>query len=139
MSMTVKMKDIIKFANAPLGIRTFTPAMNLAIAINAAAIEPHLKGYNEANKKLLEKYCEKDDKGNLVTVEDANGQSYYQFTDEKAYNEENEKLQEQEVELAVTTFKEKELIKCASDKDLDSPTVAETVVMLFMIERKDEK
>lgn len=137
MSMKVKMKDIIRFANAPLGLRTFTPAMNLAIAINAAAIDPHLKGYNEANKKLLEKYCEKDEEGNIRTTKSENGVSYYQFTDEKAYEKENEKLQEQEVELAVTTFKEKELNKCASDDGFDSPTVAETVAMLFMIEVKE--
>ena len=138
MSKKVKMKDIIKFANTPLGFKTFTPAMNLAIAINAAAIEPHLKGYNEANNKLLEKYCEKDAEGKVKTVKAENGISYYQFTDEKAYDKAHEKLQEQEVELSVTTFKEKELSKCTSEKDLDSPTVAETIAMLFMIEVKEQ-
>lgn len=133
MSTTVKMKEIIGFGETPLGTKKFTPGMNLAIAINAAAIEPVLKGYNESYRQLMDEYLEKDEEGNPITIEE-NGQTLYKFTDVEAFNKAYEEMLEKPVEVAVTKIKKAELEKCGKREDLDIPTVSEIAAMLFMIE-----
>lgn len=134
--MKLKMKDIIKFGETPLNTKKFTPKMNLAIAINAAAVEPILKGFNESYRALMDEYLEKDEDGEPITIEE-NGQKFYKFTDAKAFEEAYNELQEEEVELTVKTFKEAEIVKCGEKEGLDVPTVAELAAMMFMIEIKE--
>lgn len=132
MSTMVKIKDIVRFANLPLADKKFTPKMNLAIAANAAAIEPHLKGYDEANRKLLDDFMEKDEDGNPITIEHE-GQTLYKFKDSAAYEKAYEEMVEQEVELNIIKFKASEVEKCDGE-NMDIPTVAEMTIMMFMVD-----
>ena len=136
MSMKLKMKDIIRFGETPLGMRKFTPKMTLAIAINAAAVEPILKGYNESYKNLIDDYVEKDEDGEPVVIED-NEQQFYKFKDVEAFNKAYTEVLEEEIELTVKTINEKEIHKCGEETGLDVPTVAELAAMMFMIEIED--
>ena len=135
MSMKVKMKDIIKFEETPLGMKKFTPKMNLAIAINAAAAEPILKGYNESYRNLMDEYLEKDEEGEPIIIEEGD-QKFYKFTDVDKFNEAYNEMLEEDVELTVKTFKEAEIVKCGEKEGLDVPTVAELAAIMFMIEIK---
>lgn len=136
MSMKVKMKDIIKFGETPLGMKKFTPKMNLAIAINAAAAEPILKGYNESYRNLMDEYLEKDEEGEPIIIEEGD-QKFYKFTDVDKFNEAYNEMLEEDVELTVKTFKESEIVKCGEKEGLDVPTVAELAAMMFMIDIKE--
>lgn len=75
--------------------------VSYAIGKNISKIESELKHYNKARKNILEKYCEKDEEGNLK-IEDGN---YVIKENEKEnWNKDIKDLDEIVVEIDAHTF-----------------------------------
>lgn len=80
--------------------------VSYAIGKNIGKIEGELKHYNKEREKIVDKYCEKDEEGNLK-IEDGN---YVIKEGEKEnWNMDMKELQDIEVEIDAYTFKLEEL------------------------------
>ncbi|AIY83091.1 hypothetical protein U729_2617 [Clostridium baratii str. Sullivan] len=84
-----------------LSNRKLPVKVSYAIGKNISKIESELKHYNKARKNILEKYCEKDEEGNLK-IEDGN---YVIKENEKEnWNKDIKDLDEIVVEIDTHTF-----------------------------------
>ena len=104
--------------------KTLPVKVSYAIGKNIGKIESELKHYNNEREKIVEKYCEKDEKGKLK-IENGN---YVIKDDEKEnWNKDMKILQDIEVEFDVHKFKLEEL----NGYDM---TASEMMCIDFMIE-----
>lgn len=96
-------KEIIEKVGMLGGIsdRKLPVKVSYAIAKNISKIESELKHYNKEREKIVDKYCEKDEEGNLK-IEDGN---YAIKKEEKEnWNKDMNDLQEIVVEIDAHTF-----------------------------------
>ena len=104
--------------------KTLPVKVSYAIGKNIVKIESELKHYNNEREKIVDKYCEKDEKGKLK-IENGN---YVIKDDEKEnWNKDMKILQDIEVEFDVHKFKLEEL----NGYDM---TASEMMCIDFMIE-----
>ena len=104
--------------------KTLPVKVSYAIGKNIGKIESELKHYNNEREKIVEKYCEKDEKGKLK-IENGN---YVIKDDEKEnWNKDMKILQDIEIEFDVHKFKLEEL----NGYDM---TASEMMCIDFMIE-----
>ena len=104
--------------------KTLPVKVSYAIGKNIGKIESELKHYNNEREKIVDKYCEKDEKGKLK-IENGN---YVIKDDEKEnWNKDMKILQDIEVEFDVHKFKLEEL----NGYDM---TASEMMCIDFMIE-----
>ena len=104
--------------------KTLPVKVSYAIGKNIGKIESELKHYNNEREKIVDKYCEKDEKGKLK-IENGN---YVIKDDEKEnWNKDMKILQDIEVEFDVYKFKLEEL----NGYDM---TASEMMCIDFMIE-----
>lgn len=127
--MKITNKTILNFANLQLGGKHLPVKVAFAISTNAEAIGGALKAYNEQRNAMIEKYVEKDKKGNPVIKENGT----YDIKDEEAWNKEIDELLDAEAEVAVTTIKMKDLAKC-DEAGFDSLNLSEISMLRFMVE-----
>ena len=93
--------------------RQFPVKVSYAISKNVSKLERELKIYNSERQKIINKYCKKDEEGNLVI--DENNQYHIEDENIDVLDEdeliealENGKINKNEYELAIT--KKNELI-----------------------------
>lgn len=84
--------------------------VSYAIAKNVSKIENELKIYNSERKKLLDKYCIKDEEGKNKI--DENNQLKIKDEHLKDWNKEINELLDIEVEIDIHKFKESDLMCC---------------------------
>ncbi|MBP1889876.1 hypothetical protein J2Z53_001459 [Clostridium moniliforme] len=98
--------------------------VSYAIGKNIGKIESELKHYNNEREKIVEKYCEKDEEGNLK-IENGN---YVIKEDEKEnWEKDMKELQDIEVDVDVHKFK----LELLNGYDM---TASEMMCIDFMIE-----
>ncbi|MDU2198233.1 MAG: DUF1617 family protein [Peptostreptococcaceae bacterium] len=78
--------------------------VSYAIAKNVSKIEKELEIYNKERQKLLDKYCVKDEKGNLVIDESNNYSIEEEYID--ICNKELNELLDIEVDIDIHKFNE---------------------------------
>jgi len=103
-----KNKEILEKVGMLGGIsgKSLPVKVSYAIGKNIGKIESELKHYNKEREKIVDKYCEKDEEGNLK-IEDGN---YVIKEGEKEnWNKDMKDLQDIEVEIDAHTFKLEEL------------------------------
>ena len=101
--------------------------ISYAIAKNISKIESELKIYNKEREKLIDKYAEKDDKGeNLI---DENNQLKILDEHLQTWNKDINELLDIEVEIEIHKFKLDDLLN--SNIDI---TAAELMLIDYMIE-----
>jgi GTPase Era involved in 16S rRNA processing len=84
--------------------------VSYAIAKNVSKIEKELEIYNKERQKLLDKYCVKDEKGNLVIDESNNYSIEEEYID--ICNKELNELLDIEVDIDIHKFKLNDLLQC---------------------------
>lgn len=127
--MKLKNSDIVRIFTEMPEIRKKQLPIKVSFAINKnmAALESTAKSYDAERTKIVNKYCEKDESGQLRT----NGNEYV-IADKEAYGEEIKELLGIENEIRVHTVTLDELEKCDSGK-FDALTPAELSLLEFMI------
>lgn len=75
--------------------------VSYAIGKNISKIESELKHYNKEREKIVDKYCEKDEEGNLKIE---NGNYVIKENEIENWNKDMKDLQEIVVEIEVHTF-----------------------------------
>ena len=127
--MKIKNRELLNFANSPLGNKQLPVKLMFAISANAEEATGKIKAYEEARKKLIDKYAKKDENGEPI-VEGSN----YVFEDHVKWNEAIQELLDAEVEMDVTTVILEDVAKC-DEAEFDSLTVNEIGIIKFMIEK----
>lgn len=101
--------------------------VSYAIAKNVSKIEKELEIYNKERQKLLDKYCVKDEKGNLVIDESNNYSIEEEYID--ICNKELNELLDIEVDIDIHKFNESDLLN--SNCEI---TASELMLIDYMIE-----
>ena len=127
--MKIKNKDILEFASLKLGDKHLPVKVAFAISVNAEAANGALKAFNEQRTTMIEKYAKKNEKGEPMIAK--NGM--YESDKKEEWNEEYEELLNAEAEIAVSTIKMKDLLKC-DESGFDSLSLSEIALLRFMIE-----
>ncbi|MDD7793702.1 hypothetical protein [Clostridium sp. 'White wine YQ'] len=76
--------------------------VSYALAKNIAKIDSELKIYNKEREKLIDKYAEKDEKGNIISYENGNIKIKYDCIED--FNKDNKELLEIENEIEIHQF-----------------------------------
>lgn len=128
--MKISNRQLINIFNGMPGIRKKQLPVKIGFAINKniSAMEDAAEAYTTEQRKILDKYCEKDEFGQFKTDGDE-----YVLTDRKAYSEEMNELLGIESDIQIHTVSLDEIEKCDSDK-FDALTPDELSLMEFMIE-----
>lgn len=128
--MKISNRQLIKIFNGIPGVRKKQLPVKIGFAINRniSAMESAAEAYTAEQRKILDKYCEKDEFGQFKTDCDE-----YVLTDRKAYSEEMGELLGIENEIQIHTVSMDEIEKCDSEK-FDALTPDELSLMEFMIE-----
>lgn len=85
--------------------KNFSLGVSFKIARLIRELDKELNTFKEVNSTLIDKYCEKDDKGETVFTEDGMIKIKEEFID--TYNEEIAKMISQEVEIQADKLEEK--------------------------------
>lgn len=128
--MKITNREIVKIFN---GIRTIEEKklpvkLGFAINKNVKAMRGIAEAYDAERTKILDKYGQKDEDGQLEISGDE-----YALTDKKAYAAEMNELLGIESELQVHTVTLDEIEKCDTEK-FDALTPGELEILEFMIE-----
>ncbi len=128
--MKITNREIVKIFN---GIRTIEEKklpvkLGFAINKNVKAMRGIAEAYDAERTKILNKYGQKDEDGQLEISGDE-----YVLTDKKAYAAEMNELLGIESELQVHTVTLDEIEKCDTEK-FDALTPGELEILEFMIE-----
>lgn len=128
--MKITNREIVKIFN---GIRTIeekklSVKLGFAINKNVKAMRGIAEAYDAERTKILNKYGQKDEDGQLEISGDE-----YVLTDKKAYAAEMNELLGIESELQVHTVTLDEIEKCDTEK-FDALTPGELEILEFMIE-----
>ena len=128
--MKITNREIVKIFN---GIRTVEEKklpvkLGFAINKNVKAMKGTAESYDAERTKILDKYGQKDEDGQLEISGDE-----YALTDKKAYAAEMNELLGIESELQVHTVTLDEIEKCDTEK-FDALTPGELEILEFMIE-----
>lgn len=128
--MKISNRQLIKIFNGmPTVMRKQVPVkIGFAINRNIKAMESAAEAYTAEQRKILDKYCEKDEFGQFKTE----GEEYV-LADRKAYGEEMNELLGIENEIQIHTVSLDDIEKCDSEK-FDALTPDELSLMEFMIE-----
>lgn len=128
--MKISNRQLIKIFNGIPVVRKKQLPVKIGFAINKniGAMEGAAEAYTAEQRKILDKYCEKDEFGQFKTDGDE-----YVLTDRKAYGEEMRELLGIENEIQIHTVSMDEIEKCDSEK-FDALTPDELSLMEFMIE-----
>lgn len=128
--MKISNRQLIKIFNGIPAVRRKQLPVKIGFAINKniGAMESAAEAYSTEQRKILDKYCEKDEFGQFKTDGDE-----YVLTDRKAYGEEMNELLGIENEIQIHTVSLDEIEKCDSEK-FDALTPDELSLMEFMIE-----
>lgn len=95
-----------KLNNMKLNIK-----VSYAVAKNISKIEKELEIYNKEKAKLIDKYGEKDEEGNLKVDEAGN----IEIIDKENWSKEFKELLEIENEIDIHKINEEDLFKCDCD------------------------
>lgn len=128
--MKITNREIVKIFN---GIRTIEEKklpvkLGFAINKNVKAMRGIAEAYDAERTKILNKYGQKDEDGQLEISGDE-----YVLTDKKAYAAEMNELLGIESELQVHTVTIDDISRCDEDK-FDALTPGELEILEFMIE-----
>lgn len=128
--MKISNRQLINIFSGMPGIRKKQLPVKIGFAINKniSAMEDAVEAYTTEQRKILDKYCEKDESGQFKTDGDE-----YVLTDRKAYSEEMNELLGIESDIKIHTVSFDEIEKCDSDK-FDALTPDELYLIEFMIE-----
>lgn len=113
-------EQLVKISQKSLPIKA-----SYAIAKNLAKIESELKIYNKEKEKLIEKYAERDEKGNIIP--DENGQIKLKIECIADWNKDIKELLAIENDIAIHKFP----ISALEGYDM---TPAELMLIDYMIE-----
>lgn len=95
---------------ASLMHRQFPVKISYAISKNISKLESDLKIYNSEREKIINKYCKKDEEGNLVIDESNNYSIEEEYID--ICNKELNELLDIEVDIDIHKFKLNDLLQC---------------------------
>lgn len=128
--MKITNRQIVNIYNNIGAIRNKNLPIKLGFAINRnmKAMETIAESYSAEQKKILDRYCEKDEFGQFRTEGDE-----FVLSDRKAYAKEIGELLAIESEVQVNTVSIEEIEKCDSGK-YDALTPNELALLEFMIE-----
>ena len=128
--MKITNRQIVNIYNNIGVIRNKNLPIKLGFAINRnmKAMETIAESYSAEQKKILDRYCEKDEFGQFRTEGDE-----FVLSDRKAYAKEIGELLAIESEVQVHTVSIEEIEKCDSGK-YDALTPNELALLEFMIE-----
>ena len=90
--------------------RQFPVKISYAISKNISKLESDLKIYNSEREKIINKYCKKDEEGNLVIDESNNYSIEEEYID--ICNKELNELLDIEVDIDIHKFKLNDLLQC---------------------------
>ncbi|WP_337814794.1 hypothetical protein [Intestinibacter sp.] len=88
----------------------FPVKISYAISKNISKLESDLKIYNSEREKIINKYCKKDEEGNLVIDESNNYSIEEEYID--ICNKELNELLDIEVDIDIHKFKLNDLLQC---------------------------
>lgn len=127
--MKISNRQLIKIFNGMPAVKKKQLPVKIGFAINKniGAMESAAEAYTAEQRKILDKYCEKDE------FEFKTEGDEYVLTDRKAYGEEMRELLGIENEIQIHTVSMDEIEKCDSEK-FDALTPDELSLMEFMIE-----
>lgn len=138
--MKMKLKEVQTRLKglAALGQKTFPSKLSFAVSYNIEKFQSEAERIEKERRKLCEQYAEKDDDEKPVMVDSViNGNTVKEYKmdeeDLKAFNEEYESLLETEVDIEIRTVKAEVIEQCEKVNRYDIPTVAELLVMSFML------
>ena len=100
--------------------------VSYAIAKNISKIEKELEIYNKERQKLIDKYCLKDEEGNLI---DENNQFQIADGNLEAWNKDMNELLDIEIDINIHKFSKDDLFN--SNCNI---TPAELMLIYYMIE-----
>lgn len=128
--MKITNRQIVNIYNNIGAIRNKNLPIKLGFAINRnmKAMETIAEPYSAEQKKILDRYCEKDEFGQFRTEGDE-----FVLSNRKAYAKEIGELLAIESEVQVHTVSIEEIEKCDSGK-YDALTPNELALLEFMIE-----
>lgn len=128
--MKITNRQIVNIYNNIGAIRNKNLPIKLGFAINwnMKAMETIAESYSAEQKKILDRYCEKDEFGQFRTEGDE-----FVLSDRKAYAKEIGELLAIESEVQVHAVSIEEIEKCDSGK-YDALTPNELALLEFMIE-----
>lgn len=128
--MKITNRQIVNIYNNIGAIRNKNLPIKLGFAINRnmKAMKTIAESYSAEQKKILDRYCEKDEFGQFRTEGDE-----FVLSDRKAYAKEIGELLAIESEVQVHTVSIEEIEKCDSGK-YDALTPNELALLEFMIE-----
>lgn len=109
--MKITNRRIVNDSNflASLIHRQFPVKISYAISKNISKLENDLKIYNSEREKIINKYCKKDEEGNLVIDESNNYSIEEEYID--ICNKELNELLDIEVEINIHKFKKDDLLQ----------------------------
>ena len=110
--MKITNRRIVNDSNflASLMHRQFPVKISYAISRNISKLESDLKIYNSEREKIINKYCKKDEEGNLVIDESNNYSIEEEYID--ICNKELNELLDIEVDIDIHKFKLNDLLQC---------------------------
>ncbi|MEE0711604.1 MULTISPECIES: hypothetical protein [Peptostreptococcaceae] len=110
--MKITNRRIVNDSNflASLMHRQFPVKISYAISKNISKLESDLKIYNSEREKIINKYCKKDEEGNLVIDESNNYSIEEEYID--ICNKELNELLDIEVDIDIHKFKLNDLLQC---------------------------
>lgn len=128
--MKITNRQLISIYNGtgPVRQKRLPVKVGFAISKNLSAMDGAAEAYTAEQRKILDKYCEKDGSGNYRTEDDR-----YVLTDQKAYTEEMNELLGIETDIQIQTVTIDEIAKCDSDK-FDALTPDELSLLDFMVD-----
>lgn len=131
--MTISNRQLLAIFNSVSGVKKKRLPVKLGYAIskNLLRMQDYATSYNNERQKIVDRYCEKDENGELRL----NGAQYVFGSDEArdAYLEDMRELLEIENEVDIHMVRIGEIEKCDSDK-FDALTPDELDLLSFMIE-----
>lgn len=127
--MKISNSQLVKIFNGIGKVREKKLPIKVGFAINKNmdALESVARAYEVERSKILDKYCKKDESGQLKT-----DGSEYVITDKESYAEEINELLNIENDIQVHTVTIDEIEKCDSDR-YDPLSPNELAVLEFMI------
>lgn len=110
--MKITNRRIVNGSNflASLMHRQFPVKISYALSKNISKLESDLKIYNSEREKIINKYCKKDEEGNLVIDESNNYSIEEEYID--ICNKELNELLDIEVDIDIHKFKLNDLLQC---------------------------
>lgn len=128
--MKIKNSQIVGILNGIGEVKKKRLPVKVGFAINKnlSAMQGSIESYEAERQKIMDKYCEKDDQGNL-RVE---GKEYV-LADREAYAAEMRELLTIENEISIHTVSMNEIEKCDSEK-FDAVSPDDLSLLEFMIE-----